>query len=265
MNLEDIFESSNKPKQNLKVAGADDGQLEKFRKFVDILSGKKDFEGYPESPSKMKSVLDGIENLLNNDKAEATHSLKKGLVKLKPRIKKVRAIVSKIEKGEKLSKSDYKEYDNLAKAIEDIFFSETYMKDFAPQGEGGTSKSKMIYISENAFPISFKLDGKTYLGLVRPPTGIITWNGEAARKAAKKANIPLKLPLIGKNNNINKSKMIAELRKNIGLRYAESLMMRKKVRDLIIKHGGGEDKRGYPQYQEGLNKIGFWKDLEEIF
>jgi len=264
MNLEEIFESK-KPKQNYKLVDAESDRLEKFRKFIDILSKKEEFEGYPESPEEMTKVLDGIEELLDDEEAETTHSLKKGLVKLRPRIKKVRNIIKKIEKGDKLSKDDYKDYDELAKALDNIFFNETYMKTFAPQGINGTSKSKMIYTFENSFPISFKINGKKYFGLVRPPSGIITWSGESARKAAKEAKIPAKLPLIGKEDKINKSKMIDDLKKEFKLKFIENQTIRKKVKDLITKHGGGLDKDGYPQYQKGLEKIGFWKDLEEIF
>jgi len=275
MTIKEILESSNKPKQSLKVAGGDDGKLKKYGDFIDILSGKKKFEGDIDSPEKMKQVIAGIERLFGDDNdSNATHSLKKGLSRIKKSIPKVKKVLAKIDNGDKISKDDEDVYDKFADGIEKIFFSETYMKDIAPQGENATSKPRQFLAFDNMFPISFKLNGRTYLGIVRPPTGIVTWNGKAARDAAKEANIPLKFPLVGKNYNINKSKMVDNLKKEVGLKYVDNANIRKKVKELVMASGAGYNKDGYPEPQKGmggdqfnakgLENIGFWKDLEAL-
>ena len=265
MNLEEIFESSNKPSENLKVADNGDDKARRVSDFVDIISGKKKFEGSIDTPQKMEQVVGRIEKLLSSDdKSDTTHSLKKGLSRLAKQIPDIRKILAKIKVKEKISPADEKKYDAFADAVESIFFNETYIKDLAPQGKDATSKPRMLLTFENSFPIMFERNGKKYYGLVRPPTGMITWSGNSARQAAKDANIPLKMQLVGKDYKINQSKMMDNLKKEVGLKFVDNADIRKRVNELVQKHGADFNKDGYPQWEKGLEKVGFWKDLEEI-
>ncbi|MFW6226256.1 MAG: hypothetical protein ACOC3V_04805 [bacterium] len=64
--------------------------------------------------------------------------------------------------------------------------------------ETGVNTFKIKF--EQSFPVRLQIDGKNYYGLVRPPTGIITWQGPTARAKAKEVGVPIKLPIMNVGN-----------------------------------------------------------------
>lgn len=71
-------------------------------------------------------------------------------------------------------------------------------------GMGETSSEAWKIKFTQSFPVKAQIEGKTYYGLARPPSGIITWQGTEARKAARDAGIPVKLPVMSKGSGKDK-------------------------------------------------------------
>ena len=158
----------------------------------------------------------------------------------------------------------------FADDIEDILFSDTYVKEFAPSEAGATGGKQNKILFNESFPVEYHSeDGHTYYGLVRAPSGIVTWSGEKARKAAaadSRYRIPIKMPMLKQNYKLLKNSEIKKLIDDKILKFKDDDNTKAKVVDLYKKYNASINDRGDIK---GLNKVlknvGFWKDIKALF
>jgi hypothetical protein len=111
-----------------------------------------------------------------------TSILKSRLVKLLTKMKSIEPTLQKLLDGEKPPKQEMFHYDTIVGEIEDILFDETYVKNVLPYNKGESNPEAVVESFINNIPIRFESQGQMYYGIIRPPTGIITWIGPEARK-----------------------------------------------------------------------------------
>jgi hypothetical protein len=188
---------------------------------LQILAGQKDFEfNLLENPNmvralitqvrrmaKIKDDLDtralnanikALENIQRKSveeyqklddliRAKKTHTLKQTLLtfaKSGGTFDKIEPYLVKIENDVELNDKDQAKYWDLVGSIEDALFRETYTKENTASTKGESSGTQMAPTATNNIPIKFNAaNGQTYYGIIRPPSGIITWEGTEARNA----------------------------------------------------------------------------------
>jgi hypothetical protein len=105
----------------------------------------------------------------------------KGLIALEPIVDK---LLDPDQMTNELTDAEEKKYQQMSQDLEDALFQEAYGRYHFAYDRGEGTGSRQAPTVENIIPIKFLADnGKTYYGLVRPPTGIITWEGKEARNA----------------------------------------------------------------------------------
>ena len=194
--------------------------LGSFEKMMAILTGQEKFEyGLLDDKRMVRTLIDQIKNI--NDRKEElkkqnktvndqikslesnehrspeeseildnlkskykTYQLQKRLTQFGTKIKDLDDILKDIEDGVNVGEKRMDKYDSIVGDLEDALFDETYVKRNlnSPKGEIGPKNIRPKAM--NNFPIKYISDtGITYFGIVRPPSGIITWEGSEARQA----------------------------------------------------------------------------------
>jgi regulator of replication initiation timing len=132
-----------------------------------------------EMPTRVE--IDELENLLQKDKA---FQLQKTLMRFDKSLDELSDILDRMENGVDLQDKTIKRYDKIVGDIEDAIFQETYVRKNLAYEKGEASGNMKKPTATDNFPVKFLADnGKTYYGIVRPPSGIITWEGSEAREA----------------------------------------------------------------------------------
>lgn len=130
---------------------------------------------------KTPEELDELSGLKNRNK---TYQLQKTLIRFEKKLSEIDDILKRIENGVEITDKTRKNYDDMVGEVEDALFQETYLRRNLPYDRGEASAIMMQPTATQNFPIKFISDnGKTYYGIIRPPSGIITWEGEEARNA----------------------------------------------------------------------------------
>jgi len=125
--------------------------------------------------------LDELASLIDKNKS---YQLQKTLIRLDNKFSEVDDILKRIENGVEITDKTRKKYDDIVGEIENVLFQETYLRRNLPYDRGEASAIMMQPTATQNFPIKFISDnGKTYYGIIRPPSGIITWEGREARDA----------------------------------------------------------------------------------
>jgi hypothetical protein len=276
MKLEKILEAASKANVESGTQGYKKIDIEGFEKMFNILGGKEKFEGSIDSPQQMQVVLDSIKKFYEESKSnpkmgsEEAGAMKKKLAKLYPKINTIQKILDKIKKIGKVTGKDSDVYDDFADEVEDILFYETYYKKFTATetGSSGGKVNKIVY--EHSFPIKYTADdGKEYYGLIRPPTGVITWQGDRAREVVMNdpsLKIPTKLPILQGQWQLMKSKFIDKLLASKRVEVKDDSKSKEKVKKAMEKVGASINDRGdIIGMQKALDNVGFWKDITKIF
>jgi hypothetical protein len=113
-----------------------------------------------------------------------TYQLKKTLRRFESTLRRLEPVVDKKLNAESLTSLEEKEYKQLVIDLEDALFQETYGRYHFAYDPGEGSGRRQSPTVEHMIPVKFAADnGKNYYGVVRPPTGIITWEGKEARDA----------------------------------------------------------------------------------
>lgn len=156
---------------------------------------------------KTPEERDELEKLLQKDKA---FQLQKTLMRFENKLDELDDILSRIEDGVDLQDKTIKKYEDIVGELEDALFQETYVRPNLAYDRGEASgRMKKPTATEN-FPVMFRADnGKTYYGIVRPPSGIITWEGSEARNAwVNDADIKRVFGWVDKSRNYRKDDML---------------------------------------------------------
>jgi len=115
-----------------------------------------------EVPTSLQKAIKEVEKLLNKPKDEITDS----------EMKKIQDVADKLA-------DEFKKFN--------IEVSSEYK-------ETGVNTFKIKF--EQSFPVKLTVGSDFYYGLVRPPTGMITWQGPTARAKAKEIGVPVKMPIM---------------------------------------------------------------------
>lgn len=118
---------------------------------------------------------------LNNSKK--TYQLKKTLFRFDKRLDELDDILKRIEDGVDITDKTIKKYDEIVGDIEDTLFNETYVRRNLGYVRGEASSSQRKPTADSNFPIKYiSYNNRIYYGIVRPPSGMITWEGREARE-----------------------------------------------------------------------------------
>lgn len=124
---------------------------------------------------------DELERLSQKNKA---YQLQKTLMRFNKKIDELDSILNRMEDGVDLQDKTIKKYDDMVGEIEDAIFQETYVRKNLAYEKGEASGNMKKPTATENFPVRFIAEnGKVYFGIVRPPSGIITWEGREAREA----------------------------------------------------------------------------------
>lgn len=124
------------------------------------------------------------DELVEMESKNKAYQLQKTLIRFEKKIDELDDILKRIENGVDVTDKTIKKYEKYVSEIEDSIFHETYVRRNLAYDKGEASSSFKKPAAMENFPIKFiATNGKTYYGIVRPPTGMITWEGKEAREA----------------------------------------------------------------------------------
>jgi len=261
-------------------------KIQDYQDFVDILKGEKKFDGAIETPQQMRTIIDSIKRIYNElhgggaDKDSPTFQMKKRMVSFYERAKEVEKILRKVESGDRVTEKESDQYDTFADDIEDVLFQETYVKKMFPADKGETSSKTWAMSFQKAFPIKYTdKSGEDYYGLVRPPSGIITWEGmglgkqgatsDVGRKFKSDSEFSLgaKLPLDDTTHKLYRSE--SEMKKALStgrLEVKDDNQTIEKIQELFSDLDVSVNDKGYAKgVGKALKSMDFWKGVKRIF
>lgn len=255
-----------------------------LKDIVDIFKGEKEFEYDLYNRSMMRKMLNFIEKAhttkSDEDEDATTFQMRKrlGSKKLYDQVDTIREILSKEEPTEK----EEEIYKNFVDEVEDILYYETRHKKVTSNSSGETSKESLTASVKDVFPVKYEAsNGEDYYGLVRPPSGIITWQDASFNKegpGSKAGRLFSKdFPGLGKkiplNNDTNKpftgAKVYSDAvekseRPRIEVKYDDST--KNKVQEIMSDNGVSINNKGYAKnVNKALGRTSFWKDVKNLF
>lgn len=269
-------ENYDKRKENVKT----------YENFLSILKGEKKFDGSIETPQEMRVVIDSIKKIYDEfhgkkvDKDSPTFQMKKRMVSFYERAKEVEKILKKIESGERVTEKEEDQYDTLADDVEDVLFQETFVKKMFPADKGETSSKTWAMSFQKAFPVKYTTkEGEDHYGLVRPPSGIITWEGAGLGKDGSKSDVGIKfkndpdfslgskLPLNDSTYKLYRSTSDVKQALSTGrFDVKDDDKTIEKIQDLFSDMGATVNDKGYAKgVGKALKNMEFWKSIKRLF
>ena len=121
---------------------------------------------------------------------------------LKNKIKKIDKLFSS-KTNDELTEKDQDDIEKASQEILDFFKTSANKKGHNDKDFKETGVNTWQVKAEQTFPCKLEDGDNVYYGLVRPPTGVITWQGVKARAAAQKLGVPTKLPIMNKGDKQN--------------------------------------------------------------
>jgi hypothetical protein len=288
--------------------------IEAFQEFLDYATGKKPFksiisslagedeEEFGESTGKsliwvvnnIKHIQQQLESKKKTVGDEQKESYRNALKLHQKTVKKALEVESILRKdgssslNSQLRLSDVKEPEDIPVGqkkklrefvdyLEDEEFKKIYNK-IVPTGEGETSTKARKEAVEKAFPVKYETsDGETYHGLVRPPSGIITWEDasfqeqSAGSKAGKKFSrdfpeLGKKIPIDPDNATVyEKAKPVRDAVETGRLQFADDKQTKQKVQNIFSDHDVSVDDKGYAKgVNKALSRTSFWNDVKKL-
>jgi hypothetical protein len=116
---------------------------------------------------------------------------------LQKKMKNIEAILNRKSANE-LTAAEQKEVEDFTDKLSSEFRKFKMEIPDENYKELGVNTYKVKF--EQSFPVRLEINGKSYYGLVRPPTGVITWQGPTARAKAAEIGVPVKLPIMNTSN-----------------------------------------------------------------
>lgn len=261
-------------------------EMQTHQDFVDILKGEKKFDGEIETPQQMRVIIDSIKKIYNElhggkaDKESPTFQMKKRMVSFYERSKEIEKILKKIESGDRITEKESEQYDTFADDIEDVLFQETYVKKMFPAEKGETSSKTWALSFQKAFPVEYTdKSGETYYGLVRPPSGVITWEGMGLGKQGATSEVGKKFKddpdfSLGSKLSLNDTthkvyRSSAEVKKALSTgRFVikDDDKTIEKVQKVFEDLGASVNDKGYAKgVGKALKSMEFWKRIKQLF
>lgn len=252
---------------------------EKYERFVEILKGEREFEGNIDGPEDLRAVINAIKKI-DSDLSSGggkESALRKRLSQFSNKAKDVESIMNKKDSGSKLSDSEKKKIEDFADEVEDALFNDTYVKEFHPDSETKNWSNDV----EGTVAIKYTTPkGKDYYGLVRPSSGIITWEGMGLGKSGATSdirNIIKKDPDVNLKNRIEEydtdsgkilrgTKNIKDLLATGRFAIKDDNASKDKIKEAFMNNGarvGSRDQlRGV---EKAIKDINFWKTIKSLF
>lgn len=245
--------------------------LDKIEDLYSFIQGFDPYEGISADPKEIKEIIKQLRKLKskfdNNEDDEKPSHIRKKLLEIEKNdiTRKVEKILDKIDDGKVITAKEHDIYDEFVDKINDVFIDLKKSK-FVPDSEGKSGGKENKILWEHSFPIKYTLDsGKSYYGLVRAPSGIITWQSDEARYAIENENeLPKSLHVMS-NYKLSNSKLISDLEDK--LKYKDDNKTKEKVQAIYEKHGAEIKlpKGSITGLEKALKKIEFWKDIKSLF
>jgi len=185
-----------KPKQIVDLAS-------RLTKLVDLEIRTSDLKKFKELIHDMKRYNFDVSHAFDDfdDSNNVSNYVEKPNKLLINKIKSVSKIFD-TKDIDNLSEKEKKEIEKVATEIINQFKTKldrnSHDKDFKETGKN-TWQVKF----EQSFPCKLEVGKNTYYGLVRPPTGVITWAGVSARGKAHEVGVPIKLPVMNAGDKKN--------------------------------------------------------------
>lgn len=146
----------------------------------------KDLKRYQE-----KGAIDDLKS--DDDEDEEKGIIKIDIPKsLLTKLKEVEKILDS-KSADELTSAETKKIESFTDSLA-YEFKKLKMEVPSEYPETGTIPYKAKL--EQAFPVRLEIGKANYYGLVRPPTGIITWQGATARQKAAEIGVPVKMPIM---------------------------------------------------------------------
>lgn len=257
---------------------------QKYEDFIKIIKGEKEFEGDIDGPDDMRAIIRAIKDINKELKDKSTSggesSLRKRLSQYYNKALTIEKIVDKIDAGKKITSKEEQEFEDFADEIEDSLFQETYMKQLFPD-ETNTSSSDWDRNIYGAFPIKYTSPkGKDYYAIVRPPTGVVTWEGMSLSKDGATSEIREILkrdpkisigPRFDEYDKDSKkifkgTKSVKEMLDTGRLKIKDDDKTKEKVEKAFFDNGVEAGTRGYIKgINKALKDINFWKEIKNLF
>ncbi len=287
-NLNDIMDSLFE--QEFSASGENfrkrKGELETTEDFVAILKGEKKFEGDIDTPEEMQAIIDGINKIHDEiknttvkvDKNSPSYQMRRRLVSFYDKAQDIQKILNKIKSGKKISEKESDMFDEFAEQVEDVLFHETYMKKMFAAEKGETSS--ILESFQKAIPIKYTSPkGKDYYGLIRPPSGTITWQGQQlSNKSAPtevrdiikqddEVNLGSQIPFDESSNTVLRgAKNVRRALDSGRIEILDDPATVKKVRKAFENSGVEYSSRGWPKnLNKVIKSVDFWKKIKNLF
>jgi hypothetical protein len=204
-NIDDFLESIAEAKETFDSTPGFSLSKDDAAKIAQNLAKVVEFENQVSDYATLKKIIRDMEahqatvdyDIDNEDDRETFEVPKK----LKTKMEAVKKILND-KPLESLSDKDKETIDKFADELSMVFrqFKFAVKSDYK---ETGGEVNRITW--KQSFPVRLDVGEASYYGLVRPPTGIITWQGPTARGAARKAGVPVKMPImnVGDKKNPN--------------------------------------------------------------
>jgi len=186
-----------KPKQVIDLAS-------RLVKLVDLEIKTTDLKKFKEMINDMKRYNFDVSHVFDEGDDESDNISDYVEKPNKILINKIKS-VSKIFDTKDINSLSEKEKKEIEKVATEIINQiktrldrSSHNKDFKETG-----KNSWQVKFEQSFPCKLEIGNKVYYGLVRPPTGVITWAGASARGAAHDIGVPIKLPVMNAGDKKN--------------------------------------------------------------
>lgn len=247
---------------------------ERLQRLVDILSNKTKFEGDIDSVDDIQKIIDSIKQFKKDlsdksvDKSDKTHTMKNRLAKMSDKADDIQKIIDKIKNNKKISYKEEDAVEEFSDKIEDILFSETYVKTFTSYEEGSSGGKANIIIFNESFPIEYTdVEGVKYYGLIRPPSGIVTWSSDEVREKVGTA-IPKKFALtsVDKDYKIERNKENYDLVSTGKIKVLDTKDVKEKIVSFLELEGASINEKGdFNGINKALNRVSFWGNVKKLF
>ncbi len=170
---------------------------ERLSKIIEFENKISDIEGLRSIIKDVKrykeaSPVEMLDGPAQEEKLEIPTALKKTM-------QEVDKIISS-KSADEFTAAEEKKIQDFTDKLTDEFkkFNQEIATDYK---ETGVNTWKIKFLQ--SFPVKLTVGEQDYYGLVRPPTGVITWQGASARAKAIEAGVPIKMPIMNIGNRSN--------------------------------------------------------------
>ncbi len=202
-NIDDFLNDISEAKESFEATPGFSLSMKDAEKMAERLAKIVEFENQVSDTTVLKAMIRDIQAYTEKSPVEAIEGDREVAkmeipTALRNKMKAIESLLNK-KAAKDLTDDEKEQVQDFAEKLADEFkkMQIEIPTDFK---ETGVNTFKIKF--EQSFPIKLETGEATYYGLVRPPTGVITWQGPVARAKAREIGVPIKLPLM--NNGTKK-------------------------------------------------------------